>query len=177
MKKHNILIVYSSRATQNSKKIAEALAWIFSSEAVIASVENAPAPDKFNYVILGFGVYHGWPDDAMRAYMKNCRKQDVGLFMTLGAWPDSSHASVCMGRAEGLLESCRISGRYICHGKLADDLVERLSKLPEGSPHAMTDERRKRIEAAAAHPNAKDCAEAVEIFRKAYEKSKRPPHK
>jgi hypothetical protein len=168
MSSPEILIVYSSRKTGNSKKLAEAIYKKLDVKAVISSIEQAPAPDKFNYVILGFGVYHGWPDDLMREYMTKCNNQPVGLFMTLGAWPDSNHAAIAIGRAEGLLSSSKVTAKYICHGQLDDDLIARLNKLPPTSPHAMTTERKTRIKAAASHPDENDAVEAAKIFNLAY---------
>ncbi len=177
MSRKNILIVYSSReATGNSKKIAEALAGHFGEQAVLASAGNALDPSGFEYVIMGFGIYHGWPDGDMRAFMRRCKSVPVGLFLTLGAYPDSDHAKSCMGRAEGLLQSCPVRGRFICHGRLDPALIERMKNRASG-PHSWNDERARRIEAAENRPDADDLQRSIEIFTGAWNKvSTSPPH-
>ncbi len=175
MSRKNILIVYSSReATGNSKKIAEALAGHFGEQAVLSSAGNAPDPSGFAYVIMGFGIYHGWPDGDMRAFMRRCKSVPVGLFLTLGAYPDSDHAKSCMGRAEGLLQSCLVRGRFMCHGRLDPALIERMKNRASG-PHSWNEERARRIDAAETRPDANDFERAIEIFSEGWKKVSNPP--
>ena len=171
--KDKVLIVYSSRSTGNSKMIAEYLADKFSDKAVLSSAGDAPDPNKFAYVIVGFGIYRGWPDGDMRAFMQRCNSQKVGIFLTLGAYPDSDHAKNCMGRAEGLLQSCSVVGKFICHGKIDPELVERMKGRSSG-PHSWNPEREERIGIAADHPDENDCSKAYEIFSAAFEKVQNP---
>lgn len=171
MRKAEILIVYSSRTTGNSRKIAEHLAREFGDEAVLYPVGEAPDPAGFAYVIMGFGIYHGWPDGDMRAFMQRCRSQKTGLFITLGAYPDSDHAKTCMGRAEGLMQSCTVYGRFICHGKLDPAMVARMRERSTG-PHSWNEERAERVKAAESHPDDNDLRSASEIFSAAWRKIK-----
>jgi len=172
------LIVYSSRQnTQNSKKLAEAIY-----EAIpgskLASADNAPNPDNYDFIILGFGIYYGWPDGDMRAYMRKCINKDIGLFLTLGAYPDSDHAKNCMGKAEGLLSTCSVKARFLCHGHLEDAMIERMKARPAGSPHSWDEERAKRVIDAAKHPDTSDTKKASDIFYEAWKKlSASPIHK
>ncbi len=165
-----ILIVYASRETGNSRKIAEALASEKSYESVLACAADAPSPEKFDAVALCFGIYRGWPDGDMIAYMKRCRRKDAALFMTLGAWPDSEHAFRCFGRAEGLLESCDVRVRFICQGGYTQKFLEHMKNLPPDSPHGWNPEREKRVMEAMKHPDSDDLANAVSALRAALEK-------
>lgn len=167
-KGRGMLVVYSSRETGNTKKLAEALAMGFGCEAFPA--DEAPSAKDYDFVLLGFGVYRGWPDAAMRSYMSGCAGADVGIFLTLGTWPDSEHAWNCMGRAEGLLHRCRVRSKFICHGRLDPAMVERMKARPAGSPHSWDPERAERVTAAETHPDAGDVARALEVFRAAWEK-------
>lgn len=164
-----ILVVYNSRKeTGNTKKVAEAIAARLGCPAWRA--DNAPSPDEYDFIALGFGVYRGWPEGDMRAYMKKCRSKNVGLFMTLGAWPDSTHAAMCMGRAEGLLDSCTVKARFICQGGYTQDFLEHLKSLPPGNPHGWTPERAERIMEAMKHPDPADLANVAETFASALDK-------
>ncbi len=164
------LVVYTSRKTGNTRKVAEAIHRALGAQCEIFPAADAPKPNKYDFVILGFGVYRGWPDGDLRAYMKKCRNQNVGIFLTLGAWPDSEHAFNCMGHAEGLLNSCRVRGKFICHGRLEPAMIERMKARPAGTPHSWDPERAKRVNAAETHPDENDLAKASEIFSKAWEK-------
>lgn len=169
-KQPKALIVYSSRSTGNTKKLAEAIRESFGENCAIACASGAPKPDDFDFIMLGFGIYRGWPDGDMRAYMKKCRKKDVGIFITLGAYPDSEHAFNCMGRAEGYLSTCRVKAKFICHGRLDAAMVERMKARPDGTPHSWDEERAKRVSEAESHPDENDMAEAGKIFKTAWKK-------
>lgn len=165
-----ILVVYTSRSTGNTLKVAEAIQQGFGAQCDIFPAADAPKPDKYDFIIMGFGVYRGWADGDLRAYMAKCRNKNVGIFMTLGAWPDSEHAFNCMGRAEGLLSSCRVRAKFICHGRLDPAMVERMKLRPAGAPHSWDEERAKRVVAAETHPDENDLAKAQDIFKTAWEK-------
>ncbi len=170
-----ILVVYTSRETGNSRKLAEAIAAKFGDSCVLANAADAPKPDNFDFIALGFGLYRGWPDGDMRAFMKRCRKKDVGLFMTLGAWPDSEFAYTALGRAEGLLENCKTRVKFVCQGGYTDEYIERLKAKPAGGVHGWTPEREERIMEACKHPDESDLNEAAERFYNAVEKLKSAP--
>ena len=140
-----ILIVYASRETGNSARVAQAIADRLGPECSLFPAAQAPDPEGFDFIALGFGVYRGWPDGDMIAYMKRCRKKKVGLFMTLGAWPDSLPAANCLGRAEGLLADCTVCVKFACQGAYAPAFLARLRSLPPTSSHGWTPERARRI--------------------------------
>ncbi len=160
-----VLIVYSSRETGNSRKIAETLVAADPSESVLAPAAEAPSPEGFDAVVLCFGIYRGWPDGDMIAWMKRCRGKEIALFVTLGAWPDSEHAFRCLGRAEGLLESCEVTCRFLCQGRYTEAYLEHLKSIPPSEPHGWTPEKEKRVLEAMKHPSETDCAEAAAAFR------------
>ena len=141
------LVVYTSRSG-NTEKLARAIAAALGPECVLAAAADAPSPENFDFIALGFGVYGGWPDGDLRSYMKRCRRKNVGLFMTLGAWPDSEHAFLCMGRAEGLLENCTTRVKFICQGGYTPEHLARMKSRPADSPHAWDAGRRRSDEAS-----------------------------
>ena len=165
-----ILIVYTSRESGNTKKVAEALAAHFGAECELYDVADAPPPDRYDFIALGFGVYHSFPDCIMVDYMRRCRHKDVGLFMTLGMWPDSPQAAACLGRAEGLMETCRVRVKFACQGAYTPEYLEKLKSRPPTSPHGWTPERAERIMEAMKHPDQNDLDAAGEKFATAVDK-------
>ncbi|MTI60303.1 MAG: flavodoxin [Firmicutes bacterium] len=161
----NCAVVYSSK-TGNTKKVAEAIYQILPAGSGLFSVEQAPEPAEFDILFLGFWVNRGLPDDKMKEYMEKVENMEVGLFATLGAYPDSEHARKSMEKAEGLLGAgCQVLATFICQGKIDPSLTKKFERLPADHPHAMTVERRERHEIAKSHPDQQDLAKAREIFR------------
>jgi flavodoxin len=157
-----VLVVYSSR-TGNTRAIAEAIHSVMPDGAELMPAEKAPDPVGYDFIALGFWVDKGEPDEAMSAYMSRVKGLNVGLFCTLGAWPDSEHARESMQKAINCLVGCNVLGTFICQGKVDPKLIEAMAKMPD-NPHPMTEERRARLEEAAKHPNEADCYEARKIF-------------
>jgi flavodoxin len=157
------LIVYSSR-TGNTRKIAESILTAMPEGTELFPVETAPEPANYDFVALGFWIDKGAPDSAMAKYMGRVREKSVGLFATLGAWPDSEHARDCMRKAAELLPGCRVLGTFICQGKIDPALLAAMEKMAQTGAHPMTEERRARIAEAAKHPDDADCEAAQKAF-------------
>lgn len=157
-----MLVVYSSK-TGNTKMIAEAVHSAMPEGTEISSVHEAPDPEGYDFIALGFWVDKGEPDSAMGKYMERVRGTSVGLFGTLGAWPDSDHARESMQKAVERVEGNKVMGTFICQGKVDPRLLAAMAKMTD-NPHPMTEERRARIEEAAKHPDEKDCANARNVF-------------
>ncbi len=157
------LVVYSSR-TGNTKMIAEAVHAAMPEGAELAPVETAPDPSGYDFIALGFWVDKGAPDAAMLDYMDRVKGANVGLFGTLGAWPDSDHARESMQKGVERMAGNRVFGTFICQGRVDPKLLAAMAKMREGNPHPMTEERKARIEEAAKHPNAEDRAAAQRAF-------------
>ena len=170
-----ILIVYTSRESGNTKKLAEALAAHFGAGCELYNVADAPAPDRYDFIALGFGVYHSFPDCIMIDYMRKCHDKDVGLFMTLGMWPDSPQAAACLGRAEGLMPTCRIRVKFACQGGYTPEYLEKLKSRPPTSPHGWTPERAERIMEAMKHPDLDDLTSICKKFDAAVAKLREAP--
>lgn len=156
------LVVYSSK-TGNTRMIAEAIHSVMPAGAAIHSVDAAPDPEGYDFIALGFWVDKGAPDSAMAKYMEKVKGASVGLFGTLGAWPDSDHARNTMQRAVAQVEGNNVLGTFICQGKVDPKLLAAMSKMKKKS-HPMTEERKARLEEAAKHPDEQDCANARAVF-------------
>ncbi len=167
-----ILIVYTSRESGNTKKVAEALAAHFGTECELYHVADAPPPDGYDFIALGFGVYRSFPDCILIDYMRKCHDKDVGLFMTLGMWPDSPQAAACLGRAEGLMPTCRVRVKFACQGAYTPEYLEKLKIRPPTSPHGWTPERAERIMETMKHPDENDLKTVCVKFDAAVQKLK-----
>jgi len=132
----------------------------------LASITEAPDPEKHDTIILAFWVNRGYPDEASLAYLKRIEKKRIGFLATLGAYPDSDHAEKVKNRVKDLiLERNEFLGSFFCQGKLDPKLTKKFTSLPPDHPHAMTPERAKRHRDAASHPDENDIVEAASVCR------------
>ena len=165
------LIVYSS-VTGNTKKVAEAIAAVFSKTADLYPVETAPPADAYDLIAVGFWVDRGTADQKAQSYLRTIHGKKITLFATLGAYPDSEHAAKSMANAARLLaDDNELLGTFICQGKVTSRLVEKFKDLPPGHPHAMTPEREARHREAAKHPDENDLQTAQMLFREYWVKA------
>lgn len=156
------LIVYSSR-TGNTEQVARAIHAVMPQPAAIHRVQDAPDPSGYDFVALGFWVDRGAPDAEAQTYMRRIRGRAVGLFGTLGAWPDSPHAKDCLRQAEELVRENEILGSFLCQGRIDPRVIEAMQKTaPER--HPMTPERIARIREAERHPDEEDLKAAQAAF-------------
>jgi flavodoxin len=162
------LIVYSSK-TGNTKKLAEGIHRGLVEGGVparIAAVEEKPDPADAPWVLIGFWADKGKADQKTLEYIRGLEGRRIGLFGTLGAEPDSNHARELAQAAEALgAEKNTCLGSFLCQGKIDPALTEKFKSLPPDHPHAMNEERRKRHEEAAKHPDEADIAAAVRACR------------
>ncbi len=169
--KMKYMVVYSSK-TGNTKMIAKAINKALPEESEVFSVQNAPEPNDYDFIAIGGWVDKGMPDAAMQNYMNKIKNKNVGIFMTLGAYPDSQHAKDSMQKARQLLKDNDILCEFICQGKVDPQLIKRMREMTKNNPyhpHAMNEERKARLAEAAKHPNQLDCQNAAEAFAKIFE--------
>jgi flavodoxin len=157
------LVVYSSR-TGNTRKVAEAIFEILPDPKEMHPAAEAPPPDDFDFIAIGFWVNRGTADADARAYMDRLRNRAVGVFGTLAAYPDSEHARQCLERVETLLTGNHFMGGFLCQGRVDPSALEQVEHLaPE--THPMTAERRNRLEEAKKHPDERDLLNAQLAFK------------
>jgi flavodoxin len=160
------LIVYSSK-TGNTKKLAEGIreglvAALAGEEIRLAAVEENPDSAGVSWVLLGFWADRGSADQKALQYLKSLEGRRLGLFGTLGAYPDSAHARDISQEVKDLAsEKNTVLGCFLCQGKIDPALTGRVKSLPPDNPHAMTEERMKRHLEAAKHPDENDIKAAV----------------
>ena len=159
------LVVYSSR-TGNTKKVADAIYEIMPEGSKIAPVTDDPIFMDYDFIALGFWVDKGLPDRKAQEYMRKIKGKKVGLFMTLGADPDSEHADICIEHASEMVRSNNnLIGHFICQGKVNPKLIKFFEKLPPDHSHALTPERIALHERASTHPDQEDLRNAQAKFK------------
>ena len=73
----------------------------------------------------------------MEEYMTKVKNKKVGIFFTLGAYPDSEHARNCLDKAKSLLgEGCEMLTSFRCQGKIDSRLSKKFEQFPDDHPHA-----------------------------------------
>lgn len=159
------LVVYSSK-TGNTRKLAQGihrgLEDALGEGIRIAAVEDNPDPAGSAWILAGFWADRGNADQKALNYLKSLEGRSVGLFGTLGAYPDSAHAKDIAQKArDAAAEKNTVLGCFLCQGKIDPALTERFRSLPADNPHAMTEERMKRHTEAAKHPDENDIASGV----------------
>ena len=167
------VVIYSSR-TGNTKRVAEAMHAALPAGTPLIPVGEFRDAENFDLVFMGYWVDRGTADAAARDVMAKITGKPVGLFSTLGAYPDSVHAGASLANgARCLGDDCKVLGTFICQGAIAQELQDRMKQFPPDHPHAVTPERRKRWEDASTHPDAADCEKATAFAREVFEVGKK----
>lgn len=145
------VVVYSSRSG-NTRALAEAAFLALPEEKSMYAVEQAPDPERFDLVVLGFWVRECAPDPEAARYLAKVGRRPLFLFATHVCAPDSECAQGAMRRAIELAGQARVLGAFSCRGQ-ADPaaLVQALAKKP--LPAWLND-----APAAVGHPDAADAA-------------------
>lgn len=124
------LIVYSSQ-TGNTRKLAEVVSVCLPGEKQMASVEDAPRPEDFDFVAVGFWLQAGKPDPKAAAYLQAIGHAPLFLFATHGAAADSAHAQNAMAFPKTLAPEADVLGTFNCLGEVNPNVLE---KIPNKDP-------------------------------------------
>ena len=159
-------IVVVSSLTGNTLKLASAVAYALNNNVEAVKVEEKPDVSDYDLVAVGCWINRGTADDKAQEFIKTIKGKKVAIFATLGAYPDSDHAKKSLENIAALFESSNeVVGQYICQGSVSYKMVEMMTKMfPAGHPHAMTEERKARIQESYSHPDNQDLLKAREYF-------------
>ena len=164
-----ILITYSSK-TGNTKKLASGIYKNIREECglnvSIKPINEVKCIEDYDAILIGYWVDKGGPNKEAKEFMKGIRNKKVGIFATLGAYPDSNHGFNSLVKGEDLLkENNAIIGKYICQGAVDSNLIEAFKKLDSNNYHAITDEKLRRYKIAKLHPNDAEILSASILFK------------
>lgn len=162
----NVLVTYSS-LTNNTKQLAEGIyEGIEADKKEILPMKEVVNTDDFDVVLVGYWVDKGGPNQEAAKFLESLNGKKVGLFATLGFWPDTEHGWNSLINGENIVkENNKVIGKYVCQGKLSDKIIAMFEKLPKDNPHAINDEKRRRYEIAKNHPSELDIQKGAELFR------------
>lgn len=158
-----ISVIYSS-LSGNTRQVAEAVHGLLPEGSPLRPVQEAPDPEEYDLLLLGFWVHRAKPDPLMWQYMEKIQNKTVAAFGTLVARPDSDHARKVVENLETRLSGNKILGSFLCQGRLAPKRFEaRLSGAAANAHHPLTEERKAALIAANSHPDEEDL-KAVRLF-------------
>ena len=155
------LIVYSS-ITGNTRKLAEAIAPLMAGEKTLCAVDDAPPPEEFDVIAVGFWFQAGKPDLKAQKYMKDIGSGPrVFLFATHGAAAGSQHVKQAMDYARSLVPEARIMGDFSCPGQVSTAFLETAQKKDQPPPWLPDAPK------AMGHPDDGDIKRLMEVVRTA----------
>jgi len=125
------LIVYSSQ-TGNTLKLAKVIYDELKGEKEMFPVDEAPAPEGYDLVAVGFWFQGGKPDPKSAEYLSRCSKMSrVFLFSTHGAAKGCAHVKSAMDYAAGLTDKSTLAGMFTCQGEVNPKVLEKVKQKPE----------------------------------------------
>ena len=162
------LITYSSK-TGNTKKLAEGIyKYINKNDQLdldIKPIDEVENIENYEAILIGYWVDKGGPNKEAALFMEKISNKKVGIFATLGAYPDSKHAFESLVAGENLLkENNEVIGKYICQGAISPQLIEHFKTLSADSHHSLSEEKLRRYKIAELHPNDAEMQSAAILF-------------
>ena len=131
---------------------------------VIAPIEDNIDTEEFDLILIGYWVDKTTADSKILSYIEKISDKKIGIFATLGAYPDSEHASGALKSIRDLLEARnQVVAEFICQGKVDPKITEQFENLPPDHRMYMTPERRQRHEDASTHPDQADIKNTQEL--------------
>jgi hypothetical protein len=155
------LVVYSSK-TGNTRRLAEAIHEGIPGARTLAAVEEAPPPEDFDWLAVGFWLRAGKPDPDAAAYLRRLGAQRLFLFATHGAEADSAHVREALAHARELAPRATLVGSFACPGEVNPKHLE-IARHMKGDVAAW----RTGAEEAAGRPNAADIHALQEALARA----------
>jgi len=152
------LVVYSSQ-TGNTQKLAQAVYETLSGEKEISSIADAPDPDGYDFIAIGFWLQAGKPDPRASEYFsKIITNKRLFLFATHGAAPGSDHVKNAMTYARGLVSNADRIDTFSCLGEVNPGVLEKIKAKPEPPVWAAN------AGEAIGHPDDADIIEIKQVI-------------
>lgn len=144
------LIVYSSQSG-NTKKLADVVYENAAGDKEIFPVSDAPDPDDYDFIAVGFWLQAGKPDPKTLEYLPKIGDgKKLFLFATHGAASDSDHAQHALNVAKELTSAAALVGTFSCQGEVNPKVLEKVKSKPQ-PPVWLTD-----APEATGHPDDQD---------------------
>ena len=157
-------IIYSS-LTGNTEKVAKEILKAMPNDTNLYNLKDIDGVVEEGLLVLGYWVDKAKPNKEMLEFMENLEGRTIATFGTLGDYPDSKHAQETKDNVvEVLGQKNNLVGNFLCQGKINPKITEMFKKGLAG-PHNMTEERLKKHEEAAKHPNEEDFKAAQDFIK------------
>ncbi len=153
-----ILITCSSQ-TGNTQKLADAVNEQLGGDKTFCTISEAPEPDGYDLIVLGFWLQAGKPDPKSSKFLEKIGKNKLFLFATHGAAADSAHAVNAMKQAGALAPEATVLGTFNCPGQVNPKVLEKV-KAKDPQPPWLSD-----ADDAVGHPDADDIENLTEVVR------------
>lgn len=151
-------IVYSSR-TGNTKLLADTIRTELADTCIYC---GAPCEDalKADRIYIGFWTDKGTCDEQTAAFLQTITNQEVYLFGTAGFGESQEYFDkVLKNTSAHLPQTARVTGSFMCQGKMPMSVRERYVKMME-SPSKIPNLQGliDNFDRARSHPDEKDLA-------------------
>ena len=165
-----VQIIYSSLSGK-TKRLAEYLCdHLNADEKSLHDLKDGVPVLDGDVLFLGYWVDKGGPNAEMKAFMETLSDQTVGVFCTLGFYPDAAHGvgSIKNG-VDAVKEKNTVIGSYVCNGALSDSIIKAFRTRGNAGPHSATPESEIRWDVLKNHPTEAEMALAAERFNERLE--------
>lgn len=163
-------LIYSS-LSGNTEKVAWEIFKKMNIDSCIYNLKNFNGEIEGELLVLGYWVDRAKPNKEMLEFMEKLKDKKIVTFGTLGDYPNSPHAVETISNVKDLLEKNNtLLGNFLCQGKINPKITEMFKKGTGAGPHKMSDERLKKHEEAAKHPNKEDFKAAQDFIEEILKK-------
>lgn len=161
-----LLITYSSR-TGNTQKLAEGIYnCMYGIETDIKAISEVKEIDKYTHILVGYWVDSGKPNTEAAEFMSTLRNKKVGIFATLGTYPDSNDAWTSIVKGEDMIKNDNIViGKYICQGAIDAEVLDTFKPFKSTNEEYLKQVKLKQYEISKLHPNEADILSAAKMFK------------
>lgn len=128
-------VVYSSK-TGNTQKLAEVIYQRLVTLAPeklsvdLVSIKEHPKLESYDFALVGSWVDRAKPDKQALRLIENTPQNNLGLFVTMGASPQSEHGERVTRNLAELLQNRNSLGSYLCPGYVDRKMLKMIKLIP-----------------------------------------------
>lgn len=121
------IVIYSSK-TGNTKIMAESIYDKLKDfcNMEISDINEKKNPQDYDFALIGGWVDKSYPDSKALKLIKSTQQKNLGIFVTLGAMPDSEHGQKVEINLKELLKEKNSLGTFKCPGLVDPKLVKKI---------------------------------------------------
>ncbi|NLY08394.1 MAG: flavodoxin [Tissierellia bacterium] len=128
------LIAYSSK-TGNTKKLAETIFRELQNQCQVTLLDlkehKIIDAENYDFILLGGWVDKAKPDKAVLKILEKIEPKNLGIFVTMGAMPDSPHGEDVKNNIKEILKKYNSLGYGICPGTVDEKVIARMKMIPD----------------------------------------------